>query len=419
MNVRRMIGASLVGGLCLIGQGRAQAQCCLNDLFAGCASCFNKPPRVAPLMPVAPVAAPIMAPVAAPPVMVPMQQTSYVPETTYRTEYRNVPVTTYKPSCEIDPCTGCPVECMQPVTQYVQQAVNVPVTQYRAVTSTQYVQMQPGSVGAPAYAPPAAGAPAAVAPAASPFSAVQTTPQAWGAAGADVSRQPLPGVAPPSLPATAAPATTYQSVQPQFSQPQQQYVQPQFGQPQQQYVQPQFGQPQQQYVQPQFGQPQAPSSQPIIPQAGTYASPAQTPGQFQAQPQPTQPPALSPAPSLRPIPEMPRNGSANGNSAGTDAFRPRNGNDNGSGGNSDGTSTDRGTQGGASLPGGLEPGRGEPAAPTGMPLLPGTGPGPATGAFPRLLEPTGHTTSWGPSDGGGQRVQYPMTALPAWRQAQR
>ncbi len=404
MNVRRMIGVSLVGGLCLFGQGRAQAQCCLNDLFAGCASCFNKPPRVAPLMPMAPVAAPIMAPVAAPPapVMVPMQKTSYVPETTYRTEYRNVPVTTYKPSCEIDPCTGCPVECMQPVTQYVQQAVNVPVTQYRAVTSTQYVQMQPGYAGAPAYAPPVAGAPTTGAPAASPFSAVQTTPQAWGAAGADVSRQPLPGVAPPALPpATAAPAATYQSVQPQFSQPQQQYVQPQFGQPQ-------FSQPQ---------VPQPSSAQPIIPQAGTFAPPTQAPGQVQGQPQQTQPPALSPAPSLRPIPEMPRNGGLNGNGGSPDGFGPRNGNDNGANGN--GTGTDRGIQGGASLPGGLEPGRGEPAAPAGMPLLPGTGPGPATGAFPRLLEPTGHTTSWGPSDGGGQRVQYPTTALPAWRQAQR
>ena len=90
-----------------------------------------------------------------PPVMVPMQQTSYVPETTYRTEYKCVPVTSYKPSCEIDPCTGCPVECMQPVTQYVQQAVNVPVTQYRAVTTTKYVQMQPGYAAPPAAAMPA------------------------------------------------------------------------------------------------------------------------------------------------------------------------------------------------------------------------------------------------------------------------
>ena len=59
------------------------AQCCLNDLFAGCGACFRKPPVYA-VAPVAPVMAPIPAP--PPPVMVPVQQTSYVPETTYRTE---------------------------------------------------------------------------------------------------------------------------------------------------------------------------------------------------------------------------------------------------------------------------------------------------------------------------------------------
>ena len=129
--------------------------------------------------------------------MVPVQQTSYVPETTYRTQYQNVPVTTYKPSCEVDPCTGCSRECMQPVTQYVQQAVNVPVTQYRAVTTTKYVQMQPGYGGGypaaqPATAMPAmvAPAPAMAAPATSPFAApVQTTPQGWGAAGAASSTE--------------------------------------------------------------------------------------------------------------------------------------------------------------------------------------------------------------------------------------
>jgi hypothetical protein len=56
-----------------------------------------------------------------------------------------------------------------------------------------------------------------------------------------------------------------------------------------------------------------------------------------------------------------------------------------------------------------------PAPQQGMPVLPGSGPGPATGAFPRLLEPTSHTTSWGPSDGGAARVQYPTAALPAGR----
>ena len=358
MNSRRLAGVVLAAiGCCLSPHRPAEAQCCLTDLFAGC--CRKAPPAyaVAP-MAVAPVAAPIVAPVAAPPppMMVPVQQTSYVPETTYRTEYKCVPVTSYKPSCEIDPCTGCPVECMQPVTQYVQQAVNVPVTQYRAVTTTKYVQMQPG------YAPPAAapGMMPAGPPAASPFSAVQTTPQAWGAAGADVSRQPLPGVQPPALPPNTiqpAPTYQYQPISPPTS-----------------------------YAQP--------APQVIAPQAGTYA-PAQT--QAAPQLQPTQPPALTPAPSLKPIPELPRSDRPGSEAASANAAGVAPGSQNGAGQ--------------------AAPAAGE--GPSRMPVLPGTGPGAATGAFPRLLEPTSHTTSWGPSDGGVTRVQYPTAALPAWRQAQR
>lgn len=363
MDVRRMAGIVLVAGCCLAGQGRAGAQCCLSDLFAGCSSCFRKAPVYA-VAPVAPVAAPIVAPVAAPPppVMVPMQQTSYVPETTYRTEYKCVPVTTYKPSCEIDPCTGCPMECMQPVTQYVQQAVNVPVTQYRAVTTTKYVQVQPGYPAAPGYAPGVVPAmPGAPAPAVSPFSAVQTTPQAWGAAGADVSRQPVPGVAAPALPpATVTPAPTYQYQQP--SPPTYQYQQPGV-------------------------------AQPVVPQAGTSAPP-QT---YQPQLQPTSPPALSPAPSLKPIPELPRGSQTSGAAS---------------------SPTESGSGAPAKTDAFGTPSRQESADQPGMPVLPGSGPGAATGAFPRLLEPTSHTTSWGPSDGGVAGVQYPTAALPAWRQPQ-
>jgi hypothetical protein len=384
MNKHRMAALVLaLAGCSAVASRPAAAQCCLSGLFSGCQSCFRQAPVYA-VAPVAPVMAPVMAPVAAPPppVMVPMQQTSYVPETTYRTEYKCVPVTSYKPSCEIDPCTGCSVECMQPVTQYVQQAVNVPVTQYRAVTTTKYVQMQPGYA-----APPAAGMPATMPamapvgpPAASPFTAVQTTPQAWGAAGPDVSRQPLPGVAPPALPPgsiTPAPTYQYQPVAP-----------------------PAYA--------PQVPTIQGSAGQTITPQAGTYA-PAQS--MQPVQPQPTQAPAFSPAPSLRPIPELPRTGNGQAGAAnGSGANGPA---ANGAGAN--GLPSAEAARGGA-----------EPAAtgrgienPAGMPVLPGTGPGAATGAFPRLLEPTGHTTSWGPSDGGAARIQYPTAALPAWRQAQR
>jgi hypothetical protein len=351
MDVRRVVGVFLVAGCCCSGGlQQAAAQCCLDSLFSGCMTSCRKPPAyaVAPMM--APVAAPLVAPVAAipappPPVMVPVQQTSYVPETTYRTEYKCVPVTSYKPSCEIDPCTGCPIECMQPVTQYVQQPVSVPVTQYRAVTTTKYVQMQPG------YAPPAyqgaAAAPApGFAPAASPFSAVQTTPQAWGAAGADVSRQPLPGVAAPALPPAAAPpATTYQY-------------------------------------------PQSAPAPMIVPQSGVSAATSQ-----QQPLQPTQPPAFAPAPSLRPIPEMPRAGQPAGPAA-----------TNGGGGMVSPYAAPQG-EGGSAPAAGQE----------GMPVLPGTGPGAATGAFPRLLAPTSHTTSWQSSDPAPATIQYPTAALPAWR----
>ena len=369
MNVRRLAGVFLVAvSCCLASLQPAAGQCCLDGLFSGCLSGCRKAPTYA-VAPVAPVTAPLIQPVAPiaaipappPPVMVPVQQTSYVPETTYRTEYKCVPVTSYKPSCEIDPCTGCQVECMQPVTQYVQQPVSVPVTQYRAVTTTKYVQMQPGYGGTAYPAAPAVNMapPAAMAPAASPFSGVQTTPQAWGAAGADVSRQPLPGVAAPALPpAGAPPATTYQ-----YSQP-------------------------------------APA-QAIIPQSGVTAATSQQPPQLQ----PTQPPALAPAPSLRPIPEMPRAGQPNAPAA---ASGPNAVNGFGAGAT--------GTPSGNSTPingaGGRAPAAGQPGSDQGgMPVLPGTGPGAATGAFPRLLAPTGHTTSWQPSNA----VQYPTAALPAWR----
>jgi hypothetical protein len=379
MNMHRLAAVVLaLAGCSTVASRPAAAQCCLSGLFSGCQSCFRQAPVYA-IAPVAPVAAPVMAPMPAPPppVMVPMQQTSYVPETTYRTEYKCVPVTSYKPSCEIDPCTGCTVECMQPVTQYVQQAVNVPVTQYRAVTTTKYVQMQPGYA-----APPAAGFPSGMPsapPAASPFSGVQTTPQAWGAAGPDVSRQPLPGVAPPALPpGSIAPAPTYQ-------------YQP--------MAPPAYS--------PQVPMIQGSAAQTIAPQAGTYApSPSLQP----VQPQPTQPPALSPAPSLRPIPELPRIGNGQGGAAnGASANGPAT---NGTGAN--GRPSDEAARGNA------EPATGVHGQnPAGMPLLPGSGPGAASGAFPRLLEPTSHTTSWGPSDGGGAHVQYPTAALPAWRQASR
>ena len=50
------------------------------------------------------------------------------------------------------------------------------------------------------------------------------------------------------------------------------------------------------------------------------------------------------------------------------------------------------------------------AGPNQMPVVPGTGPGASTGAFPRLLEPTSHTTSWQPLT--VRPTGYPTAALP-------
>ena len=255
----------------------AAQQCCLSELFAGCGGCLRRPPAYA----VAPVMAPMMAPMPAPPqpVMVPVAKTSYVPETTYRTQMQTVPVTTYKPSCEIDPCTGCPRECMQPVTEYVQQAVNVPVTQYRAVTTTQYVQV-PQGYAAPPYAPGQMPPAPMMAPPLVPIPEIQrSSPPGQGS------------VAPaaPGVPAAPGPTGT------------------------------------------------APATTPANP---TTPNPAATPR------------TTSPAPSA-----------------------------------------------------------------PGMPTVPGSGPSSATGAFPRLLEPTGHTTSWQPAAAAGRPAlfmpAYPTAALPA------
>jgi len=366
------------------------AQCCLSNLFAGCGSCFRTAPpayAVAPVM-AAPIAAPIPAP--APPVMVPVQQVSYVPETTYRTQYQCVPVTSYKPSCEVDPCTGCTRECMEQVTNYVQQPVNVPYTQYRAVYSTKYVQMQPGYNGgvgaAPAMPAPVPASSAATSPFAAP---VQTTPQAWGAAGADVPQQLIQGsqsIAAPSLPA-GSPPQTYQQ-QPAFQQPT-------------------FQQ------QPAF-------QQQIVPQSGTFAAPSTAvPG-----PQPTSPPALSPTPSLKPIPELPRTSSNGSQTTAPPA----------SAAPWAAQQTVPQTVPPTTAPPSLTPpsqsqrqiapqpsspaAGGQPSGTTsgtGMPTLPGGGPGTSTGAFPRLLEPTSHTTSWQPA--GPRPAAPPAMVQSDWQPA--
>ncbi len=57
----------------------------------------------------------------------------YVPQTTYRTQVVNVPVTVFRPVASCDPCTGCAVTLMQPMTTFTQQTRVVPVTTFRVV----------------------------------------------------------------------------------------------------------------------------------------------------------------------------------------------------------------------------------------------------------------------------------------------
>ena len=351
-------------GILIGDQSLVRAQCCFSGIFSGC-GCFKKavPAYAVAPVPAPPPVTPIVAPaiVAAPapppqPVMVPTQQVSYVPETTYQTQYQCVPVTCYRPSCEIDPCTGCPVECMEQVTSYVQKAVSVPVTQYRAVYTTKYVQVQPGA-GATAVAGTVPG-PAGVA--ASPFATPsQTTPQAWGAAGTAAS--PTVPTQQPVLP-PAAPSSTYQ--------------------------------------------------QQIVPQSGNYAPTQQNP----VQPQLTSPPALTPAPSLKPIPELSRDSSTS-RSPDFGATVPANPHASGIHGLS-GDGYGQPSQAQQNNPQTIVPSPSlRPIPPatnsststirnsygtplqgnSDMPVLPGNGPTTSTRAFPKLLEPTGHTTSWKPA----------------------
>ena len=60
-----------------------------------------------------------------------------MPQTAYRTCYKRVPVTQYRPVTNSDPCTGCTVTCMKPCTSYTYQVQRVPYTTYRPVYRTE------------------------------------------------------------------------------------------------------------------------------------------------------------------------------------------------------------------------------------------------------------------------------------------
>lgn len=66
---------------------------------------------------------------------------NYVPYTAYRTSWKRVPVTSYRPVTNSDPCTGCTVTCMRPCTTYTYQMQRVPYTTQRPVYRTESYQV--------------------------------------------------------------------------------------------------------------------------------------------------------------------------------------------------------------------------------------------------------------------------------------
>ena len=167
---------------------------------------------------------------------------NYVPQTCYKTQTVAVPVTTMRPVCGTDPCTGCRTTVMRPVVTYQQQVQYVPYSSYRLqysvaqpacpTATTSYYAPAPSSgigvaapaVAAPVYTTPAATfaapslgsgcsscnggvaatsyyAPSAVAPAAS-------YPVTTNYAPAPTSRMLTPGVVVPGAAAVAVPAQT-------------------------------------------------------------------------------------------------------------------------------------------------------------------------------------------------------------------
>jgi hypothetical protein len=137
----RGMSATVVISSMLLNTGASQA-CCLTDW---CCCNWFKAKEVAPVCP-APAPACAVCP----------QQISYVPQTSYRTEYTCVPCTSCQPVSSCDPCGGSQT-VMQPVTSYVRRPVMVPYTSYRPVV-TQLNYAAPACTTCGASAPYYSGA---------------------------------------------------------------------------------------------------------------------------------------------------------------------------------------------------------------------------------------------------------------------
>lgn len=129
------------------------------------------------------------------------QVCSYQPQTCYRTVYVNTPVTSYQPIAGTDPCSGCPTTCMRPVTTYVTQARMVPYTTYRPVFAPA------ATCSTCNYSPVACAAPACGAPACATGACGQTVGYAPA-----VTYQPAVSIARPACSSCAA--TSYTPITP-------------------------------------------------------------------------------------------------------------------------------------------------------------------------------------------------------------
>jgi hypothetical protein len=89
----------------------------------------------------------------------PTQVCSYVPQTSYRAEVVNVPVTAYRPTVAFDPCTGCATTVYRPVTAFQQQVRYTPVTTYRLSCSPTTTYYAPVVTTADCCAPATISAP--------------------------------------------------------------------------------------------------------------------------------------------------------------------------------------------------------------------------------------------------------------------
>lgn len=143
---------------------------------------------------------------------------NYMPQTCFRAQCVNVPVTTFRCVSACDPCTGCPTTVMRPTTTFVRQVRYVPFTTFRPVCNT---VMSPVAT-VPAVVTPTVVAPAPMAPSSSCCSAASATisgPTIATPAPATTYAVPGPGPAPviqstPAIPVTPAPSLNSTPIQP-------------------------------------------------------------------------------------------------------------------------------------------------------------------------------------------------------------